>query len=46
MNLEGFRLALAEEQSHPNLGDKSRAALADLERWVSENTKVLGVSGA
>ena len=46
MNLEGLRLALAEEQSHPNLGDKPRAALADLERWVSENAKVLGVSGA
>jgi exodeoxyribonuclease-1 len=46
MNLEGFRLALAEEQSHPNLGDKPTAALADLERWVSENAKVLGVSGA
>ena len=46
MNLEGFHLALAEEQSHPNLGDKPRAALADLERWVSENAKVLGVSGA
>ena len=46
MNLEGFHLALAEEQSNPNLGDKQRAALADLERWVSENAKVLGVSGA
>ena len=46
MNLEGFHLALAKEQSNPNLGDKQRTALADLERWVSENAKVLGVSGA
>ena len=46
LNLEGFHLALAEEQSNPNLGDKQRAALADLDRWVSENAKVLGVSGA
>ena len=46
LNLERFHLALAEEQSNPNLGDKQRAALADLERWVSENAKVLGVSGA
>jgi hypothetical protein len=37
---------MAEEQSNPNLGDKQRAALADLARWVSENAKVLGVSGA
>lgn len=46
LNLEGFHLALAKEQSNPNLGDKQRTALADLERWVSENAKVLGVSGA
>ena len=44
--LEEFRLALAEEQVNPKLGDKQRAALADLERWVAENAKVLGVSGA
>jgi exodeoxyribonuclease-1 len=46
LNLEEFRLALAEEQVNPKLGDKQRAALADLERWVAENAKVLGVSGA
>ena len=46
MTLEDVRLALTEEQRHPALGDKPRAALADLERWVSENAKVLGVSGA
>ena len=46
LNLEGFYLALAEERSNPNLGDKQREALTDLERWVAENAKVLGVSGA
>ena len=46
LNLEEFLLALAEEQVNPKLGDKQRAALADLERWVAENAKVLGVSGA
>jgi exodeoxyribonuclease-1 len=46
LNLEGFHLALVDEQSNQSLGDKQRAALYDLERWVSENAKVLGVSGA
>ena len=46
LNLEGFYLALAEERSNPNLGDKQREALTDLERWAAENAKVLGVSGA
>lgn len=46
LTLEGFQSALESEMLMEGLSEKQTNALADLQRWVSENAKVLGVSGA
>lgn len=43
LNMESFQSALDAELCTEGLTEKQRAALADLQRWVSENAKVLGV---
>ena len=44
LNLEAFQSALEVEMRTDGLSDKQTTALADLQRWVSENAKVLGVN--
>ena len=46
LNLETFRSALESEMQAENLSEKQTNALADLERWVFTNAKVLGVKSA
>lgn len=43
LNLEMFQLALKSEMNAESLSEKQTNALADLERWVFTNAKVLGV---
>lgn len=43
LNIESFQSALEAELCTEGLTEKQGAALADLQRWVSENAKVLGV---
>ncbi|EHQ56645.1 exonuclease I [gamma proteobacterium HIMB55] len=45
-NLEMFQSALETEMQAENLSGKQTSALADLERWVFTNAKVLGVKSA
>ena len=46
LNLETFRSALESEMQAEDLSEKQTNALADLERWVFTNAKVLGVKSA
>ncbi len=46
LNLEAFHSALESEMKAENLSEKQANALADLERWVFTNAKVLGVKSA
>lgn len=46
LTLEGFQSALESELLMEGLSEKQTKALADLQHWVLENAKVLGVSGA
>ena len=43
LNLEMFQSALESEMNAESLSEKQTNALADLERWVFTNAKVLGV---
>lgn len=43
LNIAAFQSALESEIHTEGLSEKQATALADLQRWVSENAKVLGV---
>jgi exodeoxyribonuclease-1 len=46
LNIEIFQSALESEMNAENLSEKQTNALADLQRWVFTNAKVLGVKSA
>ena len=46
LNIEAFQSVLESEMRAESLSEKQTNALADLQRWVFTNAKVLGVNSA